>query len=183
MGKKMIITLIILPLLFVAGFIVFGLTNGRFIADKTTPRPIIGSPAPDFTFPDMDGNEVSLSDFKGKVIFLNIWATWCPSCKEEMPTIYRLYKRFEGDERFQMLTVSIDVLGKEAVIPHYKEMGVYLPTLLDTKSKIKSIYGISGVPETFIIDKNGKIVFVVLGPRKWDSERYISDIENLMNAS
>jgi len=183
MGKKTIITLIILPLLFVAGFIVYGLTNGKFMGDKTIPRPIIGSPAPNFTFPDMDGKKVSLADFKGKVVFMNVWATWCPTCREEMPIIHRLYKRFEDDKRFQVLTVSIDVLGKEAVVPFYKEMGFSLPTLLDTKSKIKSIYGISGVPESFIIDKNGKIVFVALGPREWDSAEYISVIENLMSAS
>ncbi len=183
MERRLIIVLAIIPVIFIVGFLVYGLTNEKGAGDKIVDRPAISRPAPDFTFPDLDGRMVSLSDYRGKVVFLNIWATWCPSCKEEMPSIYRLYEHFKDNNDFQVLTISIDILGKEVIIPHYKEMGISLPTLMDPRSEIKNIYGITGVPETFIIDKKGNIVYVVLGPRKWDSDEYISYIENLINES
>ena len=139
----------------------------------------LGQPAPDFTFPDLDGKEVSLSDFQGKVVFVNIWATWCPPCREEMPSMQKLYERFEGQD-FEILAVSIDADGREAVAPFMQQMNLTFPTLLDPNEKIRSLYGITGVPESFIIDKNGILVERVIGPLDWATPKVFSFFENLL---
>ena len=127
-----------------------------------------GRPAPDFTFPDLDARKVSLSDFRGKVVLVNIWATWCPPCRDEMPSMQRLYERFKG-EQFEILAVSIDADGREAVAPFMQQMNLTFPALLDPKEKIWSLYGITGVPESFIVDRGGILVNKVIGPMDWSS--------------
>ena len=125
-----------------------------------------GRPAPDFTFPDLDARKVSLSDFRGKVVLVNIWATWCPPCRDEMPSMQKLYERFKG-ERFEILAVSIDAEGQKAVAPFMRKMNLTFPALLDPKETIKPLYRITGVPESFIIDKDGIVVEKIIGPIDW----------------
>jgi peroxiredoxin len=100
----------------------------------------LGLPAPDFTFPDLNGKVVSLSDYKGKVVFINIWATWCLPCREEMPSMQKLYDQFKG-EAFEILAVSIDSAGRKAVAPFMRELNLTFPALLDTRGDIRSLYG------------------------------------------
>ncbi len=138
-----------------------------------------GNPAPDFTFPDLDGKEVSLSDFRGKVVLVNIWATWCPPCRDEMPSMQKLYERFKGED-FEILAVSIDTDGREAVAPFMQQMNLTFPALLDPEEKIRSLYRITGVPESFIIDRNGILVQKVIGPRDWATPKVFSYFENLL---
>ena len=139
----------------------------------------LGQPAPDFTFPDLDGKEVSLSDFRGKVVFVNIWATWCPPCRDEMPSMQKLYERFKGQD-FEILAVSIDADGGEAVAPFMKQMNLTFPALLDPSEKIRSLYAITGVPESFIIDKNGMLVQRVIGPMDWSNPQVFDFFQELM---
>ena len=103
------------------------------------PRLLKGVPAPNFTFPDLDGKMVSLDDYKGKVVLLNIWATWCPPCVDEMPSMEKLHQALKG-EAFEILAVSIDVLGAKEVIPFMKKHKLSFPALTDTKGAIKSLY-------------------------------------------
>jgi cytochrome c biogenesis protein CcmG/thiol:disulfide interchange protein DsbE len=138
-----------------------------------------GTPAPDFTFPDLDGSQVSLSDFTDKVVLVNIWATWCPPCREEMPSMQKLYERFKGQD-LEILAVSIDAKGREAVAPFMQEMNLTFPALLDREEKIRSLYRITGVPESFIIDRNGILVQRVIGPRDWAAPRVFGFFENLL---
>lgn len=138
-----------------------------------------GRPAPDFTFPDLDGRKVSLSDLKGKVVLVNIWATWCPPCREEMPSMQKLYDRFKG-EAFEILAVSIDADGRKAVAPFTRKLNLTFPVLLDPKEKIRSPYRITGVPESFIIDKNGILVQRVIGPLNWASSEVYSFFQDLI---
>lgn len=138
-----------------------------------------GNPAPDFTFPDLDGRQVSLSDFRGKVVLVNIWATWCPPCRDEMPSMQKLYERFKGED-FEILAVSIDAEGREAVAPFMQQMNLTFPALLDPEEKIRSLYVITGVPESFIIDRNGILVQRVIGPRDWATPKVFSFFENLL---
>ena len=138
-----------------------------------------GKPAPDFTFSDLDGRQVSLSDFRGKVVLVNIWATWCPPCRDEMPSMQKLYERFKG-EHFEILAVSIDADGREAVAPFMQQMNLTFPALLDPEEKIRSLYAITGVPESFIIDRNGILVQKVIGPRDWAAPKVFSFFENLL---
>ena len=132
-----------------------------------TARPVQpGLEAPDFTFPDLDGREVSLSDHRGKVVLVNIWATWCPPCRQEMPSMQRLYEKFKG-ENFEILAIGIDSEGREAVAPFMSKMNLTFPALLDPGETIRSLYGITGVPESFIIDKQGILVEKIIGPINW----------------
>ena len=110
-----------------------------------------GLPAPDFTFPGLDGKMVSLTDYKGKVVFLNIWATWCPPCREEMPSMEKLYKELKSED-FEILAVSIDALGAKAVAPFMNEYRLSFPALLDPEGTIQQLYWTRGIPESFVID-------------------------------
>ena len=122
--------------------------------------------APDFTFPEIDGVEVSLSDFKGKVVLVNIWATWCKPCVDEMPSMEKLYKKFNG-QNFEILAVSIDEAGRDSVAPFMSKYKLTFPALIDSKGTIISLYGATGVPESFIIDKNGILVNKIVGATNW----------------
>jgi peroxiredoxin len=146
------------------------------------PRLGKGAPAPDFSLPDLDGKMTSLADYRGKVIFLNIWATWCPPCVEEMPSMEKLYQELKG-EGFEILAVSVDVSGGEAVIPFMKKHGLSFPALLDTKGSVKSLYQTTGVPESFIIDKDGIIAEKIIGPKDWASPGAIRSIRNLIQSN
>jgi peroxiredoxin len=123
-------------------------------------------PAPDFTFPGLDGKMVSLSDYKGKVVLVNIWATWCPPCVDEMPSMEKLYQKFKG-ENFEILAVSIDEPGLKAVAPFMKKSNLTFPALIDSEGTIKAVYGITGVPESFIIDHKGILIKKIIGPVDW----------------
>jgi peroxiredoxin len=125
-----------------------------------------GLPAPDFVFPGLDGKTVRLADYRGKVVFLNIWATWCPPCREEMPSMERLYKELKRED-FEILAVSIDASGAKTVAPFMKELHLSFPVLFDPAGTTKSLYGTTGVPESFIIDRKGRIEKIIIGPMDW----------------
>ena len=125
-----------------------------------------GLKVPDFTFPDINGKVVSLSDHRGKVVLVNVWATWCPPCRQEMPSMQSLYEKFKG-ENFEILAVSIDSEGRKAVAPFMRKMSLTFPALLDPGETIRPLYGITGVPESFIIDKQGILVEKIIGPINW----------------
>jgi peroxiredoxin len=127
-----------------------------------------GVRAPDFTLPGLDNTMVSLSDYRGKVVLLNIWATWCPPCVEEMPSMEKLHIEMQ-DKDFAILAVSIDASGSAAVRPFMENHKLSFTTLTDPKGIIQNLYQTTGVPESFIIDKNGMIVEKVIGPRDWAS--------------
>jgi peroxiredoxin len=135
-------------------------------------------PAPDFTFPGLDGKKVSLSDYKGKVVLVNIWATWCPPCVDEMPSMEKLYRKFKG-KNFEILAVSIDEPGLKAVAPFMKKSNLTFPALIDSEGAIKAVYGITGVPESFIVDQQGIIIKKIVGPVDWASPavfRFFSEV-------
>jgi peroxiredoxin len=138
-----------------------------------------GNAAPDFTLKDLSGQPVQLSSLKGKVVLLNFWATWCPPCREEVPSMVRLNQAMQG-KRFQMLAVSIDEGGKDAVNAFFKKGGVVLPALLDSDGRIARQYGTTGVPETFVIDTKGVILKKVIGPMDWSSPQVIAALDELI---
>jgi peroxiredoxin len=138
-----------------------------------------GNPAPEFTLKNLAGQEVKLADLRGKVVLVNFWATWCPPCREEIPSMERLNRAMAG-KPFQMLAISIDEGGKEAVESLFKKAGVTLPTLLDPDQKTGKRYGITGVPETFIVDKKGVILKKVVGPLDWSDPMVAEFLVNAM---
>jgi peroxiredoxin len=138
-----------------------------------------GFPAPDFSLPDLNGTVHSLSALRGRVVFLNLWTTWCPPCRMEMPAMERLYRRFR-DRDFVILAVSEDEEGASAVAPFVAELGITFPVLLDPEGRLSTRYGVTGYPETFIIDRNGHVVEHVIGPAEWNSEEMLAYFEALL---
>src|SRR4030065_2326031 len=150
------------------------------MTQKKSYVPVVaGGEAIDFTLPDLDGNPKKLSDYRGKVVFLNFWATWCKPCEEEMPSMQALYEGL-GNDKFEIIAVSVDKDGPETVAPYVKKYGITFPVLHDRKGKIKETYKTTGVPETFIIDQNGVVAEKVWGPRDWTLTSPISTILDLL---
>jgi len=126
-----------------------------------------GKLAADFQLHTLDGTAVSLSSLRGKVVFLNVWATWCAPCREEMPSIETLYEEFSKDRDFVVLAVSQDSEGRNMVDSYVRKNGFKFPVLLDPQNKVGDAYDVSGIPETFIIDRTGRIVAHHVGPYDW----------------
>jgi cytochrome c biogenesis protein CcmG, thiol:disulfide interchange protein DsbE len=136
--------------------------------------------APDVSVRSLaNGSTLKLSDLKGKVVLLNFWATWCPPCREEIPSMMKLNSLMSG-KPFQMVAISIDEGGKPAIESFFKESGFSLPTYLDESGASVKSYGITGVPESFIIDKQGILVKKIIGGFAWDSPEAVSFLEGLM---
>jgi thiol-disulfide isomerase/thioredoxin len=137
------------------------------------------SPAPEIIVNSLQGKPLKLSDLKGKVVLLNFWATWCPPCREEIPSMMKLNSAMTG-KPFQMIAVSIDEGGVPAIESFLKTSGFALPAYTDPDGRAAKAYGITGVPETFVIDKNGILIKKIVGSLKWDSPEVFSNLERLM---
>ncbi|MDZ4815938.1 MAG: TlpA disulfide reductase family protein [Verrucomicrobiota bacterium] len=118
--------------------------------------------APAWELKDIDGKTVKLSDFKGKVILLDFWATWCPPCREEIPGFINLQKKY-GDKGVVIIGVSVDEGGPDVVKKFAQKLGVNYPMLMASPELPDQYGGIEGIPTTFIIDKTGKIVDIHVG--------------------
>ncbi len=137
--------------------------------------------APDFAVPDLGGRTVRLSALRGKVVLLNLWTTWCPPCRDEMPSMERLHQRLRGRD-FQLLAVSQDEDGRRVVESFVREMKLSFPVLVDPERQVGERYGVWGYPETFLIDREGRIVERVIGPRDWSAPEAVAQIERLLAA-
>ncbi|MDP1769172.1 MAG: TlpA disulfide reductase family protein [Nitrospirota bacterium] len=143
----------------------------------------VGKAAPDFALTDLNDKPQRLSDFRGKVVFLNFWATWCKPCREEMPSMEVLHKNFEKDG-LVVLAVSIDrVTTTKDIPPFIKGMNLTFPVLIDSWGKTDKPYKRMGVPETFIIDQQGVIREIVIGPRDWTRLESLQVLTKLLNVT
>ena len=149
---------------------------------KAPQPPREGQAAPDFTLKDLAGRDVNLKALQGKVVLVNFWATWCPPCRSEVPSMVKLNAAMAG-KPFQMLAVSIDEGGKEAVEDFFKRSGATLPVLLDTQQKISKIYGTTGVPETFVLDKHGIVLKKIVGAMDWNDPQVIDYLNTAMSGN
>ncbi len=129
--------------------------------------------APDFSLTDLHGGKIGLKQFRGKIILLNFWATWCGPCKEEMPFLETLHRQFK-EKDFVLLTVSVDYEGARPVQEFINKQGYTFPVLLDPKSEVLDLYEVKGIPTTFLIDKKGKMIGRAIGPRDWKCQEAIS---------
>ena len=136
-------------------------------------------PAPEVHVISLKNEPLKLSDLKGKVVLLNFWATWCPPCREEIPSMMKLNGAMAG-KPFQMVAISVDEGGVPAIEAFFKESGFMLPAYTDPDGKAAKTYGVTGVPETFVIDKNGILVKKVIGAFAWDSPETITFLQGLM---
>ena len=137
---------------------------GQFIPTQES------SPAPLIPILDAKGNTLNFSDFHGKVVLLNLWATWCAPCVRELPSLDRLQVEMGSDE-FMVLALSIDREGLEVVTPFFKQLGLKsLAVFLDPNGKATKSFGLRGLPTSYIIDHRGMIAGELMGPAEWDTD-------------
>ncbi len=142
--------------------------------------PNIGTAAPGFTVQDSD-RKVSLDELRGKVVVLNFWATWCPPCVEEAPALNRLQERI-APRGGVVIGVSIDD-DPDKYEKLLKDFGVLFPTWRDPSAKVMHDYGTVMIPETYIIDRHGRIARKIIGPQRWDSPELTAYFDYLLTQS
>jgi peroxiredoxin len=154
-----------------------------FIVAKEGPRGVKiigeGDRAPEFRLPALDGKQVGLADYRGKVVMVHFWATWCPPCVEEIPTLERLYRGLFGKD-FALLAVSVDEGGVDAVNSFMQRNRLSLPVLLDPGRSVAGLYGTFKFPETYLIDRNGIVRYKVIGPRDWTVPANVDIIRDIV---
>ena len=125
----------------------------------------------DFEIVDLEGNNVKLSDFTDKTILLNFWATWCPPCISEMPSMQKLYDKFNDNG---LVVIAVDLQEDDELVSNFiKQNNISFPVLLDKKGSAWSIYGASGIPVTYIITNEGNILGRIVGGKDWFSNSTI----------
>ena len=168
MNNRGVILAVIIAIALMAVFFLPGKKSYRELA-------VVGKPVQDFTLNDSEGNMWKLSDLKGKVVFINFWATWCVTCKAEQADKTKLYNTMKG-EPFQMLGVLFRD-DPNNLPGYFKKIDVSAPTLIDPENDLAKLYGITGVPETFILDKEGILRERIVGPRVWGDNETVALIK------
>ena len=140
-----------------------------------------GKLAANFKLKDLKGNEISLASLRGKVVFLNVWATWCAPCRAEMPSIESLYNGFKADKDFVVLAVSQDTDGA-IVAPFVEQNHFQFTVLLDPRNEVGERYDVNGIPETFIIGRDGRIVAHHVGPYDWSNADIREALQELIKS-
>jgi peroxiredoxin len=146
-------------------------------ADQTLTPAQQPVEAPDFELPDMDGQMHKLSGFRGKVVVLNFWATWCPPCRYEMPAMQRAWEMVKDED---IVFLAVDV-GEDAdtVFLFLADYPVDFPLLLDEEAKVIEAYPVTGLPTTYIIDPQGRITHRAVGGREWDDAGLLDTLRTL----
>jgi cytochrome c biogenesis protein CcmG/thiol:disulfide interchange protein DsbE len=157
---------------FLVGVIICLLTAGAVIGTRLAPDifPVeVGARAPQFHAVNLaTGDSITLDAYRGQVVLLNVWATWCEPCRVEMPSLQRLHEKI-GGEGLKVVTVSVDEADSGVVKAFQREYGLTFIMLQDRSRAIERIYQTTGVPESFIINREGRIVKKVIGAHPWDS--------------
>jgi peroxiredoxin len=170
-----------IAVLLVAGAVAYVWANrGRYAPLE------VGRPAPHYAAPDLAGDTVRLADLRGSVVVLNVWATWCAPCIREMPSLQRLADRF-ADRGLVVVGVSVDADGGLAggsadVRAFVERLGLTFTILHDARGVVERLFGVSGLPMTFVIDRDGRIHQKVLGEREWDGPELAAEIEALLES-
>jgi len=151
MKKNKILTVVISTLAIVAIFTILGTTSTS------------AQTAPDFNLPDLNGKIVSLTDYQGKVVIVDFWATWCGPCKMEIPGFVKLQEKYKDD--LVIIGVSLDQGGPKAVVPFAKDYAINYPVVYGNGETVKAYGGVNGIPTTFVIDRKGNIQRKYVGYR------------------
>jgi thiol-disulfide isomerase/thioredoxin len=138
-------------------------------------------PLPEVRFTDGEGRSLTLADFRGRIVLLNLWATWCTPCREEMPTLDRLQARLGGTD-FEVVALSIDHDGIAAVRKFYQEIGIkHLRIYNDPTTDATARLSVIGIPATLLIDREGREVGRALGPAEWDAPEVVETVRKHLN--
>ncbi len=146
------------------------------LAVMQKPHPPI-----EFELQDLAGKDVKLSSLKGKVVFLNFWATWCGPCRTEMPSMQRMYEKLKG-EGLEILAVDLQE-GKDQVQSFARELGLSFPILLDSTGKVGAHYNARAIPTTYLFDRKGFIIAFVVGAREWDTPEMLETLRRVLKES
>lgn len=144
--------------------------------DRGAKPAMVGSPAPEFTLAD-SGRKVSLADFRGKTVVLNFWATWCPPCIEEMPSLVAMQRQLQDKVVVLAVSVDKDRAAYERFVRQYDLAA--LETVLDPNEESRKLYSTTGLPETFVIDRNGVIRRKFVGPLDWTEKEILDYLAKL----
>jgi peroxiredoxin len=163
-------------------FLVLGFASAAlalaFVSCNKDPGPQVGMPAPDFTLPDLEGKLHGLADFRGRVVVLNFWATWCPPCIDEMPSLQRLHQAL-ADRGVAVIAVSVDERFSD--VPAFvQKFDLTFSVLYDEGKKVSRKYQTFKYPETYILDREGRLKSKVVGPRDWAAPTVLRDIVDLL---
>lgn len=139
-----------------------------------------GEPAPPFTLPDLDGKPVRFADFKNKVVVVNFWATWCPPCRQEIPSMERAWKRLK-DEDVALLAIHVGG-DMDKIWAFANEFNISFPVLVDTSSKVSREWRTIGLPTTFVVAPDGRKALRAIGDREWDHPAILGEILSLRTA-
>ncbi len=131
--------------------------------------------APDFELRDDEGKIHTLSDYKGKTVIVNFWATWCPPCRAELPSMNRAWAKLK-DHNVEMLAVNVGE-DEDTIFAFTGEYPIDFQILMDESGEIISRWPIKGLPTTFVVDKEGRLVYRAIGGREWDSDEIINAIK------
>jgi len=136
--------------------------------------------APDFISENLRGGNTGLADYKGKVVLLNFWATWCRPCRAEMPGMETLWQKYK-EQGLVVAAISVDEGSRGRIETFSKLLDLSFPILLDPESKVSNLYKVTNMPTSFFIDRNGKIISRIVGTEEWASPEAIQLVERLLS--
>lgn len=174
-----------------AALVAAAVLAAAWFSRQRIPPVGVGYPAPDFAATNARGEPVTMESYDGLVVLLNVWATWCAPCREEMPSMQRLYDRFARDD-FEIAAISIDAPPERPdargnpdgnPVAFARELGLTFPILLDPSGRIQRTFRTSGVPESFLIGRDGIIYKKVAGPTAWDSKTNVDLVRRLVEGA
>lgn len=165
------------------GLAVALLSAGWFNRSQFSPADA-GTAAPAYRAATLDGDTVALADLRGRVVLLNVWATWCPPCVREMPALQRLYERYH-ERGLEVVAVSVDTQlpgtsGASGIAEFASDLGLTFRILHDPSGTVERTFNVPALPVTIVITRDGHIHERVLGERAWDEPRYAAQIEELL---
>ena len=146
--------------------------------ENGVPRAVVvGEPAPEYGATSLARDTISLADLRGKVVLLNVWATWCPPCREEIPALQKIHERYSA-QGLEVVGVSVDAPGEEAAVGAFvRSYGMTYPVWLDPGDKVSSTFRLTGVPSTFLIGRDGTLLWKHLGPIAEDDPTLTSKLQ------
>jgi len=158
--------------------LILGLTLGVIAATSLAASGLTGQAAPDFALKSSSGENLRLSEYRGDVVMVNFWATWCGPCRQEMPLLDELYSRYER-VGFSLLGVNIDDDSRKAM-NMVSELGVSFPVLFDARKEVSKLYEVNAMPVTVLIDREGTVRYVHHGYKPGYEDKYLDQIRSLL---